>query len=162
MEKKKCSLCRSEKDFSLFSNDKHSKDGKTSSCKECRRKKDKEYREKNKDKVRDRNKKNWRKRKEFYSSERGIESSRRSHLKRKYDMTLEEYNHILEKQENTCAICGNHETTKRNRFLTVDHCHETNKIRGLLCNNCNRTLGLLGENIETLKKMIEYLIKHKT
>lgn len=159
---KKCSLCKIEKDESLFSNDKYSKDGKTSSCKECRRKKDKEYREKNKDKVKKRNEKNWKKRKEFYSSEKGIESSRRSHLKRKYNMKLEEYNDLLESQKNTCAICNNYETTSRNRFLTVDHCHDTNKIRGLLCNNCNRVLGLVGENINTLEGMIKYLIKHKT
>jgi len=57
----------------------------------------------------------------------------------------------LMKNEN-CQIC-NVELTKK----CIDHCHSTNKIRGVLCNNCNTALGLVGDNIDTLHKMIAYL-----
>jgi hypothetical protein len=42
----------------------------------------------------------------------------------------------------------------------IDHCHSTNKIRGVLCNNCNTALGLVGDNIGTLQSMVEYLSKN--
>jgi hypothetical protein len=51
-----------------------------------------------------------------------------------------------------CQIC-NVELTKK----CIDHCHSTNKVRGVLCNNCNTALGLVGDNIDTLHKMIAYL-----
>jgi len=51
-----------------------------------------------------------------------------------------------------CQIC-NAELTKK----CIDHCHSTNKIRGVLCNNCNTALGLVGDNTQTLQSMIEYL-----
>ena len=51
-----------------------------------------------------------------------------------------------------CQIC-HAELTKK----CIDHCHSTNKIRGVLCNNCNTALGLVGDNVDTLHKMINYL-----
>ena len=78
-----------------------------------------------------------------------------------FGITLEEYNEILEKQNKVCAVCEKPETSQRLSFLSVDHCHKTNKIRGLLCNNCNRAIGLLKEDIETLEKAINYLKKEK-
>lgn len=159
--KKVCANCKIEKEITEFSKDKSEKDGYTYGCKLCRNKRYNEWAKENKDKVRDRNAKRWLTRKEYYQSERGVESSRRTHLKRKYNMTLEEYNVMLENQNGVCKICGEPENCSRNKFLAVDHCHETNKIRGLLCTNCNRSVGLLKENVETLNKMIEYLKTHK-
>jgi len=60
----------------------------------------------------------------------------------------------LMKNEN-CQICDA-ELTKK----CIDHCHSTNKIRGVLCNNCNTALGLVGDNTQTLQSMIEYLQEH--
>jgi hypothetical protein len=51
----------------------------------------------------------------------------------------------------TCAVCGG---TDR---LVIDHCHESGKLRGVLCNNCNLALGLVRDSIGTLLKMVEYL-----
>ena len=51
-----------------------------------------------------------------------------------------------------CQTCGV-ELTKK----CIDHCHSSGKIRGVLCNNCNTALGLVGDNIDTLKGMISYL-----
>jgi len=55
----------------------------------------------------------------------------------------------------TCYICGREES--ENKRLAIDHCHETGDIRGLLCSKCNKALGLLGDDIDTLKRAIEYL-----
>ena len=71
-------------------------------------------------------------------------------MRRQFNLTEDQYNDLM-KNEN-CQIC-NVELTKK----CIDHCHSTNKIRGVLCNNCNTALGLVGDNISTLEKMIEYL-----
>ena len=164
MEKntKKCSTCNLEKNLTDFSKDKHQKDGYTYSCKSCRNKKYNEWAKNNKDKVSEKNTKSHERRKSYYQSEVGVQSSRRAHLKRKYDMKLEEYNEILEKQNGVCDICNEPESGSRNNFLAVDHSHETNKIRGLLCTTCNRAIGLFKDDIEVLEKAIKYLKKHKT
>lgn len=63
--------------------------------------------------------------------------------------------------EKTCAVCGI-EVTKYGRGATaacMDHCHKTNTVRGTLCNNCNRALGLLKDNPMILKSALEYLEK---
>lgn len=72
-----------------------------------------------------------------------------------YGITEEDFNIMLEKQENKCAICKD---TDWGRFSPcIDHNHTTGKVRGLLCNRCNRVLGLVNESISTLKAMIKYL-----
>ena len=77
-------------------------------------------------------------------------TKRRSYLIAEYF----DYDRLLEKQDGKCAICNN--SDKR---LCLDHNHSTGKIRGLLCTRCNRGIGLLGDNVETLKNAIEYLQK---
>jgi hypothetical protein len=67
-------------------------------------------------------------------------------LKLKFNLTLDEYNFMLDAQSGVCKICGMSETTKKNnsdevRMLCVDHDHNTGQVRGLLCNRCNRALG---------------------
>lgn len=75
-----------------------------------------------------------------------------------YGITLEDYNKMLEDQNNKCKICGSSKsgTIQHNR-LVVDHDHKTGKVRGLLCDKCNRGLGYLGDSIENLEKAVEYL-----
>ena len=163
MEKKikKCANCGLEKDLTEFSKDKQQKDGYTYSCKDCRNKKYNQWAKNNKDKVREKNSKNHEKRKSYYQSEEGVKSSRKAHLKRMFGITLEEYDKKLNEQNGVCEICSEPEKSIRNNFLAVDHSHETGKIRGLLCTNCNRALGLFKDNIELLEKAIKYLKKHK-
>ena len=74
-------------------------------------------------------------------------------LKKKYGITIEEYNKMLEKQAGVCAIC--HE--EKDETLAVDHDHKTGKIRGLLCFHCNHVVGFAKDNIEILNNVIEYL-----
>ena len=61
------------------------------------------------------------------------------------------------------AICLNPNTNGRkdSNNLYVDHDHNTGKVRGLLCSNCNRMLGLVGDNISTLSNAVKYLQKHQ-
>lgn len=87
-------------------------------------------------------------------SEKHIVYQNRAKVK-KYGITLEEYNTLLEKQNFVCAVCKNEYPSDKQ--LAVDHDHKTNKVRGLLCNNCNVGIGMLNDSIETLEKAINYL-----
>jgi hypothetical protein len=73
-------------------------------------------------------------------------------LKKKYNLTPEAYESMASLQEFSCAICGDN-TSK----LHVDHNHTTGKVRGLLCNNCNRAIGLLKDDVQVLLKAAEYI-----
>lgn len=76
----------------------------------------------------------------------------------KYGITTEIYNKMLEEQDYKCKICKTVNSGSSNkRKLSVDHNHSTGKVRGLLCDNCNKSLGLLKDSIDTLKNMIDYL-----
>ena len=77
----------------------------------------------------------------------------------KYNLTLEQYNQILKKQKNCCSICNTDNPGTPHNLFVVDHDHQTDMIRGLLCNSCNLLLGHGKDNIRTLLKAIEYLNK---
>lgn len=78
-------------------------------------------------------------------------------LRRKFNLTLEQYDAIAESQDGACAICKGPPTRP---FLCVDHDHDTNAIRGLLCNSCNSALGLFKDSPEILQAAITYLKQH--
>jgi hypothetical protein len=80
---------------------------------------------------------------------------RKSYLKRKYRMTLEDYERMFEAQGGVCAICG--EPRPEERTLHVDHDHETGVIRGLLCFRCNNALGDFREEYELFQRAADYL-----
>lgn len=91
--------------------------------------------------------------------------SRATNLRLKYGITIAEYDAIRSGQGGVCAICGGIDKdidrrTGKNRALAVDHDHATKKVRGLLCGDCNRSLGLVKESRETLERMIAYLAQH--
>jgi Recombination endonuclease VII len=73
-----------------------------------------------------------------------------------YNITLEQYNEMLNKQNHCCAICGKHESEQK-RSLSTDHCHKSNKIRGLLCDLCNRSIGFLKDDPELILKAASYV-----
>ena len=81
--------------------------------------------------------------------------------KRNYKITLEQYEEIYRKQGGVCAVCFERETMKylgKVRELCVDHDHNTGKVRGLLCSNCNRALGLLQDSLLVCHSLMDYLI----
>jgi hypothetical protein len=73
-------------------------------------------------------------------------------LKTRYNLSYEEYEKMLEDQDGKCAICGNEEQ------LHVDHCHDTERVRGLLCMPCNIGLGMFRDNKDNLIKASEYVL----
>jgi len=87
-------------------------------------------------------------------------------LKYKYGLTLEEYRAMYDRQEGKCATCKceiditlSKSVGQGRSKAVVDHCHETSKVRGLLCNHCNRALGLIFDSVETLIEMASYVRK---
>ncbi len=91
--------------------------------------------------------------------------ARKRDFKKKYGITPEDYTKMIIEQDNKCKICGKEEVDKNAhgnlRTLSVDHCHDSGQVRGLLCNKCNRALGYFKDSIDTLKEAIKYLEKNK-
>lgn len=85
--------------------------------------------------------------------------AQKNHLRRKYNISLEEYQSKLEKQKYCCALCGKTQEEEKSA-LCVDHNHETGQIRDLLCRVCNRALGLFKDSPELLRDAAEYLERH--
>ncbi len=82
-------------------------------------------------------------------------SNRKSHLKRKFGITLAEYDRLLASQEGGCAICER--PPREDSALHVDHEHGTGRIRGLLCFRCNNALGDLDDDHDRLVRALDYL-----
>lgn len=82
------------------------------------------------------------------------------YLLRNYGITLDDYERMLEEQQGKCRIClgeGFVMASHHKMKLVVDHCHATGVVRGLLCHNCNRALGLLQDSTESLERALDYL-----
>lgn len=140
-QSKVCSVCGERKPFSEFYNFQNKSDCKSYRCKTC----DYKARQKWKD---DNPVSAWK-------------SSRSRTLKNKYGITLEDYYKMLEEQNYSCKICGKLESDNlvHGNFssLSVDHCHNTGKNRGLLCNQCNRAIGMLLDSPKLLRKAADYI-----
>ena len=72
----------------------------------------------------------------------------------RYKITLEDYNKMFEEQGKACKICKTTEYRGKGKHMHVDHCHKTGKVRGILCNICNRALSLIES--AGLDNIIEY------
>lgn len=81
------------------------------------------------------------------------------HLIKKYGLTSADKMALLASQGNVCAVCGSSDPGNKYGWQ-LDHCHKTNKVRGVLCNGCNIALGACKENVVTLTKLIEYVERH--
>jgi hypothetical protein len=79
-------------------------------------------------------------------------------LRAQYRITLEQYDAMFKAQDGRCATCNVDISGKQ--CAHVDHCHTTERVRGILCPNCNRALGMVGDNPAILQALIEYLQKH--
>lgn len=122
-----------------------------------------EWREKLKQKE-DETEKEWHARKWEDRRIRDPEWDYDRNLQRKYGINISDYNRMHNEQDGKCGICKRKESRIANDKLTrlsVDHCHSTGKVRGLLCFACNSTLGKYDDKIEFLKSMIDYLERHK-
>jgi hypothetical protein len=86
---------------------------------------------------------------------------RRNKIFAKYKITMAEYEAMSLKQSGKCAICFASPEDVRYGVLCVDHCHETGKVRGLLCVKCNTGLGRFEDKLQILKNAIHYLKAHQ-
>lgn len=142
---KVCTVCKKTKELENFYNYKAYKDGLSYRCKECDNLSRAKWSDKNPDKAK--------------------ESQRKRNLKHKYGLTIEDYDNILKSQGNSCAICFKKDSeVTGDRFskikFAVDHDHATGKVRGILCNQCNRALGMFLDSKEVLLSAMNYLETH--
>lgn len=132
---KQCSKCKTEKpldQFSAASVQAGYRDGKYPWCKACASAYGKAYYAANKERVAAR------------------------HRLTKYGITQDEYVAMCLSQDQRCLVCS------REVQLVVDHDHQTTKIRGLLCRECNASLGLLAEDPERITALADYARQHQT
>lgn len=126
-------------------------------CKKCANEKMQAWRKKNPEK--------WKALCRRHSTNPATKQKRRVEGLRKYGLTLETFDILLASQDHKCAICARAVLRKSardgNDAAQVDHCHETDKVRGILCARCNRAIGLIGENASTLRRAAEYLECHQ-
>lgn len=83
-------------------------------------------------------------------------ASRKSNYRRKFGITVDDYNRMFKEQNGCCKICNIHQSRYKIR-LAVDHCHQSGAVRGLLCDYCNRGLGLFKDNSHFLASAAQYL-----
>lgn len=162
MQTKQCKRCGETKSVSEFFIWKRSSDGFDYHCKVCKRLFNLEsyqrYKEKRIKKAKEwvnANKEHAAKYRKQYYQENKPKAKLQSRIRKlaKYGITTEQYTTILEKQKNVCAICKKGSW----RNLAVDHCHKTNKVRGLLCHKCNALLGYANDSVVILESAKKYL-----
>ena len=135
---KKCSVCDKEKELKDFVKRSNRASGRQPYCKDCH---------------------NKRMRKGYCSR-----TMWEYDMKRNYGIGIKEYDIMMDAQNMSCAICMTHisKVSKgHKKHFCIDHDHETNKVRGLLCDSCNRALGLFKDDIDVLSSAIIYLDKHE-
>lgn len=96
--------------------------------------------------------------------EANLERLQLAEIERKYGLARGQYQRLFESQGGVCAICRRAETFDRKGYrrarLSVDHDHATGLVRGLLCMDCNRAIGLFRDDIDVLEGAIAYLQDH--
>jgi hypothetical protein len=136
---KTCRICKVDKPYSEFYHQKRNADGYKTECKTCAYEQHKTYRENG---GREIERANAHKRRA-----ENPDADKNRHYIRKYGISAEQYNELLELQNGVCKLCKQPEhirsTSASNpvKRLAVDHDHNTGKVRGLLCHNCNVMLG---------------------
>lgn len=129
VEEKPCCSCKVVKQSDRFSRSKATVDGLGKACKDC----------------------------QAALRKAKPEHYRNFELQRNYGITSEEYDQMYYDQDGLCLICSEEEPG--GRLMPVDHCHATGKVRGLLCANCNRGLGLFKDDPDRLLAAAMYLLR---
>jgi hypothetical protein len=135
-----CSKCKEKKYLNLFHKEIGTYDGRQARCKKCQAENTVLYREAR------------------------LRGSKSYSLRSAYGLTTSDYESIHAQQNGLCAICNKPETAirlKTPRRLAVDHCHTTDKVRGLLCAACNRGLACFRDNPDFLEAAARYLRKSR-
>lgn len=119
----------------------------------------KEWKKKNEDKRKSYLIENKIKIQNYYKTEKYKKQKKNYYLKRDFNISIDDYNKLFQKQDGKCAICNKHQS-ELTTMLSVDHDHSTGKIRSLLCSNCNLLIGNAFDNIDILNNAIKYLKNH--
>jgi hypothetical protein len=154
MEKlmKSCTKCKEIKPLTEFYN--HVKHGPRPECKACTKLRSANIWKDKKEELTLRNR-NWL----DNNKERRKKYTKVQNLKRKYGLTLEQYEAMLLAQRGKCPICNKELDACAQK--DVDHCHNTGKIRDILCSNCNKGLGCFDDNPECMIAAAEYVKRHQ-
>lgn len=150
-----CASCKCELSIDNFHKKKSTKDGLHNYCKICTATKNKKWVIDNKDKHKE-TCKNWYSLNKEKANLKGTDWHYRKH----YGITHQYFLELAKQQENKCKICNStlsFNKEKTNDRAVLDHCHVSNKIRGILCNNCNTSLGKFKDDINILQSAIRYL-----
>ena len=134
MQSKACTKCGEVKDLSAFYRKSTMKDGRQSHCKVCQNQRTKAWHNANPD------------------------SKKNTDLQRFYGISLTDYNRMFEEQGGRCKICDQEQPGKR---LAVDHCHRTGKVRSLLCDPCNKAIGLFQDDPSRIESALNYVRIHE-
>lgn len=163
---KRCSKCGIVKEVGSFGRHSQAKDGLRHWCKECNnaakradyaahQERYRQYYEDNYE-HRSKIKRVWRN-----QNPDNVKAARNRHLVSKYGITLDEYKVMFDKNDGRCYSCGEIETvidsrSHKVRCLQVDHCHDTGRVRGLLCTRCNLALGYLLNDPAKIERLLKY------
>lgn len=139
-----CKRCQVEKDLSFFS---LSNGYRASYCKSCQSLFMKEWRIKNADYVKEKSS-------EKYKRMTPDQKRKQKYLNR-YRIDLNKYNEMVSEQNGVCKIC--HKPCSSRKYLSVDHCHKTGVVRGLLCLTCNNMLQRANDDSSFFNRALQYL-----
>ena len=144
---KTCTICKIPKDEGAFY--KRSENNTLrAECKKCQTIRSTKWQNKNPEKVK-------RQRKDF--KEKNPLYARNQFLKWRYGLTLEDKQRLLDMQDGKCAICGSTDPQDYRNAWHVDHDHETDEVRGILCLRCNLAIGYLDDSPERAEILAAYL-----
>ena len=163
MNTRTCNVCKEELCLTKFSKGRYT-------CRECRNKKRRELKQRHEpqfSKIKKCSKCGKEKKGSNFSLCKESTDGLRSVCKtchtffgkiKKFGIDQDKYEFMLKEQNYGCKICGSKDSNNRNtEMFAIDHCHTTGKIRGLLCDTCNRGIGYLKDNKNILKRAAEYV-----
>lgn len=145
---KGCRVCSQVKAVSEFSKAPTTADRLSNICKKCVSDKWREWYYKDHDTKKQ---KNAQVNKVHYSQHSSVDTVLRRRLSR-YGLSNEEFTELVDRSEGLCEIC------RTEPFEAIDHCHSTGRVRGLLCGQCNRSLGGFRDDATILKNTIKYVM----
>lgn len=149
VREKCCTRCRSVKSIDQFNRNRQNRDGFQSACKSCQQERHREWYVRNSESVIARTRQ-W----AADNPEKAKAAAARGQRRRLYSLSPSEYDQLMQDQLGKCGACGDCFGTTSPH---VDHDHETGEVRGLLCGNCNRALGLLLDSPERVGGLARYL-----
>lgn len=134
---KTCPACKESKPHGDFNKSIARADGLQTECRICKASRDKKYHEKNRDKIIER---------------KSRPENRLNRKAKQYGISSQELSDLIISSSGLCQIC------KEKPGTHIDHCHETNKVRGILCTQCNVGLGMFRDNPKFLQSAGNYLV----